>query len=325
MRRLTIANRFNNSTNFASFKSGSGIFKIEKYKKNNKRIRFVNVANDANVKSFSIAIDALRYSIKSEKGINMFDIIMSELNNKKIFKNKLLFNVGYNYITKENNVICLSLRDICCNISDNITAYFSTKEIRYNPYGDIKSKMNYHNNEKYNRKKYFLDYIINTKMKDCENKHLTSRAELLYKTLPEKYTSRIIDVIIYEIMCLYMASILYNILYKENKLSFIQSMYINEINNEKINSTYYNSFHSIFCQMMDTGMIDKYTSSVFKNATRFMFKRIDDLLYKSTVMNKASFVKLALSPFSFAGVDNNEEFTKIISTYNTLISRHSYF
>lgn len=307
-------------------------FRVSKYDKKNSIFEFTNIRKleegELNVSKLRLSLKFVYNMFNNENNdsfnvksiiMNILDSLINKNRNNKIFLDRLIFTFKYDMICRmdEGSYDRKAIRIFSIGIK--IDGFINTKSVNrnkmiYSVIGDsylIRSDV-------YTQKTTCNNFIV-MMLRKCystNNIGLKKRSKALHFLInaTKSSSSRLYDVITFDIVSMFMACEVYKMLEKRNLVNLIPDYYVNNINEESINV--YDPSKSIISILHDEFILDKNEELLLSNISVYMMKRVDDLLYKSYVMDPVSFCSIPFPGLILSGYENIEDFSKIISMYD---------
>lgn len=244
-------------------------------------------------------------------------------NKNKSFVDGISFIISYDVLYRGSyeNRVAINITKITVRFRDiPVERTFKLNNIVFSESGYIeryKSSLYQYNNVSFD----MVRVMMNKCKKYTDNECLLKRCSFMSKitNICKSNVSLVNGVIIFECVSLFMSCVIYNILDKNGLIGFIKDYYINGINYDY--PYIYDVDKSILSILNENVVLNDNEKKVLSCITTYMSKRIDDLLYKSQVLDTISFCKMPLPGLSLFGFESDDKFRNIIMTFDDALKR----
>lgn len=244
-------------------------------------------------------------------------------NKNKSFVNGISFVMSYDVLYKGSyeNKVAINITKITVRFRDvPVEKTFKLNNIMFSESGYIeryKSSLYQYNNVSFD----MVRVMMHRCKKYTDNECLLKRCSFMSKitNMCKSNVSLVNGVIIFECVSLFMSCVIYNILDRNGLIGLIKDYYINGINEDY--PYIYDANKSILSVLNESVVLNDNEKKILSCITTYMSKRIDDLLYKSQVLDTISFCKMPLPGLSLFGFESDDKFRNIIMTFDDALKR----
>lgn len=244
-------------------------------------------------------------------------------NKNKSFVNGISFVMSYDVLYKGSyeNKVAINITKITVRFRDvHVEKTFKLNNIIFSESGYIeryKSSLYQYNNVSFD----MVRVMMHRCKKYTDNECLLKRCSFMSKitNMCKSNVSLVNGVIVFECVSLFMSCVIYNILDRNGLVGLIKDYYINGINEDY--PYIYDANKSILSILNESVVLNDNEKKILSCITTYMSKRIDDLLYKSQVLDTISFCKMPLPGLSLFGFESDDKFKNIIMTFDDALKR----
>lgn len=314
------------------------VFNISKYDKKKDIITLSSITNDKfsendlHYKVNNIRISSHIFNDIFDKDNDGLRFITSYIyrtisylrkNKNKSFVNGISFVMSYDVLYRGSyeNKVAINITKITVRFRDiPVEKTFKLNNIMFSESGYIeryKSSLYQYNNVSFD----MVRVMMHRCKKYTDNECLLKRCSFMSKitNMCKSNVSLVNGVIIFECVSLFMSCVIYNILDRNGLIGLIKDYYINGINEDY--PYIYDTNKSILSILNESVVLNDNEKKILSCITTYMSKRIDDLLYKSQVLDTISFCKMPLPGLSLFGFESDDKFRNIIMTFDDALKR----
>nr|DAR36540.1 MAG TPA: hypothetical protein [Caudoviricetes sp.] len=250
-------------------------------------------------------------------------VVCLKKNKNKPFVDGISFAISYDVLYRGSyeNKVAINITRITVRFRDiPIEKTFKLSNIAFSESGYIeryKSSLYQYNNVSFD----MVRVMMHRCKKYTDNECLLKRCSFMSKItdICKSNVSLVNSVIVFECVSMFMSCVIYKILDRNGLVDLIKDYYINGIDDDY--PYMYDANKSILSILNENVVLNDNEKKILSCITTYMSKRIDDLLYKSQVLDAISFCKMPLPGLSLFGFESDDKFRNIITTFDDALKR----